>query len=454
MVRRLAALLALTVLMAGCAKEPDRGGEAKGIDPTPSAAAPSPSPAKPKVEAAMLPSKLEDLLQYPKGPLAGAYVADQKDAVMKTVKEKLPKLGGEATQEDYDAYASQLISLFYEEFPDPSKVLSDYKLAAFGTEDAADPRFQLKDNFNVEIVLDASGSMGGKIEGRTKMETAKEAIQQFVGGLPTNAKVGLRVYGHKGTGSDADKALSCSSSELVYPVQPYNAETLNAALGKFAPAGWTPLTLALDEAQKDLSAYPAETNTNIIYLVSDGINTCEGDPVQKAAEIAKSNIQPILNVIGFDVDNAGQKQLKEMAAAAGGFYTGVQTKDELMGELNKGKKMAERWKQWQQSAKTSAFYANSAKQFDITTYSTSWMWRSLRLDRNLSNTANALREEKYITDEAYQAIIKKTSEYVQYLNKTNDSVTAELRKTDQSNYEALKRKIDELYETGSKQSTP
>jgi Ca-activated chloride channel family protein len=39
------------------------------------------------------------------------------------------------------------------------------------------------------ILLDSSGSMNGKINGKTKMESAKEAIQQFVSKLPTNATV-------------------------------------------------------------------------------------------------------------------------------------------------------------------------------------------------------------------------------------------------------------------------
>ena len=42
--------------------------------------------------------------------------------------------------------------------------------------------------------------------------------------LPKEANVGLRVYGHKGSGSSADKGMSCSSSDLLYPLQPYEKE--------------------------------------------------------------------------------------------------------------------------------------------------------------------------------------------------------------------------------------
>ncbi|OXT11546.1 amino acid dehydrogenase, partial [Bacillus sp. OG2] len=93
------------------------------------------------------------------------------------------------------------------------------------------------------------------------------------------ANVGLRVYGHKGTGSDADKKMSCASNELVYAPQPYNEAELSKALNKFKPAGWTPLAQSLMEAQKDLEAYKGEKNKNIVYVVSDGIETCDGNPV-------------------------------------------------------------------------------------------------------------------------------------------------------------------------------
>ncbi|QGS68314.1 hypothetical protein CV093_06075 [Oceanobacillus sp. 143] len=46
----------------------------------------------------------------------------------------------------------------------------------------------------------------GNYEGeRTRMDLAKEAIQQFVENLPEEATISLDVYGHIGTGSNADK---------------------------------------------------------------------------------------------------------------------------------------------------------------------------------------------------------------------------------------------------------
>ena len=72
---------------------------------------------------------------------------------------------------------------------------------------------------------------------------------------------------------------------------------------------------------------------NIIYVVSDGIETCGGDPVKAAKELHQSEIQAIVNIIGFDVDNAGQRALKKVAEAGGGKYTTVNTGEDLRKHL-------------------------------------------------------------------------------------------------------------------------
>ena len=57
----------------------------------------------------------------------------------------------------------------------------------------------------IAIILDASGSMKNVQGGKILMEIAKESIQEFASNLPDHAHISLRIYGHKGTGSDQDK---------------------------------------------------------------------------------------------------------------------------------------------------------------------------------------------------------------------------------------------------------
>lgn len=184
---------------------------------------------------------------------------------------------------------------------------------------------------NVAILLDASGSMAGKVSGTDKMTAAKEALKKFAGGLPEDANVMLRVYGHKGSNDDKDKKVSCESTEVMYPLGSYNEGTFQQSLSKFKPTGWTPLAASIEAAEKDLQG---KEGNNVIYIVSDGIETCDGNPVEAAKKLHESNIKAEVNIIGFDVDNEGQQQLKAVAEAGGGEFQSVSSQKELFDEVD------------------------------------------------------------------------------------------------------------------------
>lgn len=202
-------------------------------------------------------------------------------------------------------------------------------------------------SLNVEILLDASGSMAGKVNGESKMEVAKKAIYNYLDKIPDNANVMLRVYGHKGSNNENDKSLSCGSSEVMYPLQPYNKEQFNAALSKFSPKGWTPLASALESVNDDFKEYTGDENLNVVYIVSDGEETCGGDPVNAAKNLNQSSTHAVVNIIGFDVKNSEQLQLKNTAEAGKGNYATVSTADELYQTLNKEyEKLHKQWENW------------------------------------------------------------------------------------------------------------
>ncbi|AJG79522.1 MULTISPECIES: VWA domain-containing protein [Bacillus cereus group] len=202
-------------------------------------------------------------------------------------------------------------------------------------------------SLNVEILLDASGSMAGKVNGQVKMEAAKKAIYNYLDKIPDNSNVMLRVYGHKGSNNENDKSLSCGSSEVMYPLQPYNKEQFNAALSKFGPKGWTPLASAIESVNDDFKEYTGEENLNVVYIVSDGEETCGGEPVNAAKNLNQSSTHAVVNIIGFDVKNSEQLQLKNTAEAGKGNYATVSTADELYQTLNKEyEKLYKQWENW------------------------------------------------------------------------------------------------------------
>src|SRR5215207_9299304 len=76
---------------------------------------------------------------------------------------------------------------------------------------------------NVEFILDASGSMAELVPGadnQTRMDAAKEAMREVIEQLPDRdgLNVGFRVYGHKGSNSEADRDVSCTASDLMVPM--------------------------------------------------------------------------------------------------------------------------------------------------------------------------------------------------------------------------------------------
>ena len=202
-----------------------------------------------------------------------------------------------------------------------------------------------KDNLNILFLLDASGSMGKKIGNKTQMEIAKESLENFMKALPKEAQVGLRVYGQEGKGIEEDKEKSCNSTDLYYGIEPYDTHKFTKALNKIQPSGWTPTDLALQKAAEDLSEYTSDENTNIVYLVSDGISTCDDNPIKSASELIASDAKPLLNVIGFNVDTKARKQLEEIAKTTNGQYSDVTTAVALTDEFTKLNDMAAQWKE-------------------------------------------------------------------------------------------------------------
>jgi Ca-activated chloride channel homolog len=81
-----------------------------------------------------------------------------------------------------------------------------------------------------------------------------------------------------------------------------------------------PLAASIAAAEKDLQG---KEGNNVVYIVSDGIETCDGNPVEAAKKLHESNIKAEVNIIGFDVDNKGQQQLKAVAEAGGGEFQSV-----------------------------------------------------------------------------------------------------------------------------------
>lgn len=187
----------------------------------------------------------------------------------------------------------------------------------------------LEETINVELLLDASGSMADAARGGTKMRVAQRVLADFVETLPEDANVSLRIFGQEGSGSGADKARSCRSTEQRVPFMKANSPRVAEGIRSVEPAGWTPLGSAMEAARSDLAKVGKRGSSNFVYVLSDGIETCGGNPVAAAKRLAKAGVGVDVNIVGFDVDRKAGQQLAQAAKAAGGKYADASDTREL-----------------------------------------------------------------------------------------------------------------------------
>ena len=160
------------------------------------------------------------------------------------------------------------------------------------------------------IVLDASGSMWGQIDGRAKLEIAREALGSVLSGMDPATEIGLMAYGHREKGS-------CEDIELVVPPGPGTAKAITDAANAMKFLGKTPLTEAVRRAASELKS--TEEKATVI-LITDGIETCEADPCALGAELEASGVDFTAHVVGFGLTEDEGKAVACLAENTGGKY--------------------------------------------------------------------------------------------------------------------------------------
>ncbi len=293
-----------------------------------------------KAEIKPYATEVEEMLTEGPGVFAGENYDKEK------LEAELMKLPSNLTGEKAYQYLIHYLAEDYEPYVKKlDQFDTSYEVGSGPEGSVKQPPAAQQKQTNVVVLLDASGSMAGRVDGFTKMTLAKNAILRFADSLPEQAHISLRVYGHKGSNQKKDKEVSCKSTEQVYPLTPFKKDTFEQSLQKFQPTGYTPIALAIEKAAQDLNGQ-AENN-NIVYIVSDGIETCGGDPVAAAKSLHTSNIKPIVNIIGFDVDKAGQQALKEVAEAGGGEYATVEDDADLREYFDQQQReLVSAWLKW------------------------------------------------------------------------------------------------------------
>ena len=164
------------------------------------------------------------------------------------------------------------------------------------------------------LILDASGSMNAKLpNGETRIAVAQRAVKGVAGFVPAATQLSLRMYGAQ----SAARQKNCQDTHLAVPFGPASAAggAINTTVDAAKAQGYTPIAYSLGQAAGD---FPPDAKERVIVLVSDGKETCAGDPTLAARALAAKGIT--VHTVGFIVDTAARGQLQAIARATGGTY--------------------------------------------------------------------------------------------------------------------------------------
>lgn len=157
---------------------------------------------------------------------------------------------------------------------------------------------ELPQKTRILFLLDGSGSMLAPWENTTRIMAAKRLLAKMVDSLQTNQDLhlALRVYGHQ----YPSRPQVCEDSKLEVGFAANNHQEIIKKLMWIKPQGNTPIAYSLSESAKD---FPQDDDArNIIIIITDGLESCDGDPCQVSYELQNKRIflKPFVIWIGMD----------------------------------------------------------------------------------------------------------------------------------------------------------
>ena len=153
-------------------------------------------------------------------------------------------------------------------------------------------------NTRILFVFDASQSMAGYWESDQKINIARNFLIEIVDSLQElkNVQMALRVYGHQ----SPVPPQKCDDTKLEVPFNINNAVQIRQKLKYLIPKGTTPIAFSLEKAAGDFP--PCPDCRNIIILITDGIEACEGDPCAVSRKLQNMGITLKPFIIGIGID--------------------------------------------------------------------------------------------------------------------------------------------------------
>jgi hypothetical protein len=165
----------------------------------------------------------------------------------------------------------------------------------------------------LEVILDASGSMLQRQDGRRRIDIAKETLAALLRDtIPDGTPFALRVFGNR-------EADSCRT-DLEVPLAPLDTASVLSLIDGLEAVNLarTPIGRSLELVESDLRAADGE---HLIILITDGEETCEGDPAAAIAALRAKGIDARVNIVGYAIDDTDlEATFADWAELGGGGY--------------------------------------------------------------------------------------------------------------------------------------
>lgn len=163
-------------------------------------------------------------------------------------------------------------------------------------------------NKRVLFILDGSGSMNERWQSETKWEMAITTLSSLIDSFEKVNKdfeIGIRVLGHQ----FHKNQQRCDDTKLEIPFsKELTFEKVNSQLKAISPKGYTPLAYSIAESEKD---FGGDVKTqNIIILITDGLENCNGNPCEVATRLRDKNIFINPYIIGLGIDSLESQNLE------------------------------------------------------------------------------------------------------------------------------------------------
>lgn len=189
------------------------------------------------------------------------------------------------------------------------------------------PDFQVPvgiSNVHIDFVIDASASMAASLDdGMVKQEALRALFSQPLTNLSTETNLGLRVFGQAG----------CRDVQTIATLRSGQQDAIAGWASGFQAGGQAPIQLALSQVFKDFSQ-AAGGQANHIVLISDGLDSCGGDPCQWMKAQSGRLPHVTLHVIGLGITSSVQEDFSCLADYGGGFYFDVNSRQDLSTALD------------------------------------------------------------------------------------------------------------------------